>query len=124
MGGCESLAREIAVGRLGQKLERPYFWGTVLRFFVAHPEMQLEHVNPIVDFIHANKFAGDEVLTPDGMQPQNPPRPNFSMEGRTLKSILRLVSRGMPTLESQRMLRGAPGGNRAFRVIGFWRKNP
>src|SRR6266567_2354489 len=25
--------------------------------------MKLEHVNPIVDFIHTNKFAGDEALT-------------------------------------------------------------
>ena len=92
MGGSERLAREIAVGRLGQRIERPVFWRTVLRFLVDHPEMQLEHVNPIVDFIHANKFAGDEILTTDGMQLQNPAWPNFSMEGRTLKSILRLVS--------------------------------
>lgn len=92
MGGGEQLAREVAGGRLGQKIERPDFWRTVLRFFVAHPEMQLNRVNPIVDFIHANKFAGDEVLTEDGIQSQNPPWPNFSIEGRTLKSILRLVS--------------------------------
>src|SRR5689334_2332863 len=63
IGGSEKLAREIAVGKLGQKLEPPDFWRSVLRFFVAHPEMELEDVNPIVDFIHANKFAGDEVLT-------------------------------------------------------------
>jgi hypothetical protein len=92
MGGGEKLAREIAVGRLGQRIERPDFWRTVIRFFVAHPEMQLQHVNPIVDFIHANKFAGDEVLTTHGTQTRNPPWANFSMEGRTLKSILRLVS--------------------------------
>jgi len=92
MGGGEKLAREIAVGRLGQRIERPDFWRTVIRFFVGHPAMQLEHVNPIVDFIHTNKFAGDDVQTTDGVQLQNPPWPNFSMEGRTLKSILRLVS--------------------------------
>jgi hypothetical protein len=92
MGGSEKLALEIAGGRLGQRIERPDFWRTVLRFFVAHPEMQLEHVNPIVDFVHVNKFAGDEVLTTDGIQSQRPPWPNFSMEGRTLRSILRLVS--------------------------------
>jgi len=68
------------------------FWRTVLRFFVAHPDMKLEHVNPIVDFIHANKFAGDEVLTEGGTEIRNPPRPDFSMKGRTLKSILRAVT--------------------------------
>ena len=92
MGGGETLAREIADGRLGQRIQQPDFWRTVLRFFAAHPAMQLEHVNPIVDFIHANKFAGDEVLTTDGVQLQSPPWGNFSMEGRTVKSILRLVS--------------------------------
>lgn len=92
IGGGEKLAREIAVGRLGQTIERWDFWRTVLRFLVNHPEMQLEHVNPIVDFIHANKFAGDEVLTADGIESQTAPWPNFSMEGRTSKSILRLVS--------------------------------
>jgi hypothetical protein len=92
MGGSEKLAREIAIGRLGQRIERPDFWRTVIRFFVAHPEMQLEHVNPIIDFIHANKFAGDEVLTADGMGLQIPAWPDFSIEGRTLKSILRLVT--------------------------------
>jgi hypothetical protein len=93
MGADEKVAREIAVGRLGQRIERPDFWRTVIRFFVAHPEMQVEHINPIIDFIHANKFAGDEVLTTDGMGLQTPPRPDFSMEGRSLKSILKLVSK-------------------------------
>lgn len=92
MGGGEKLARGIAAGRLGQRVEHPEFWRTVLRFFVAHPEVQLEHVNPIVDFIHANKFAGDEVLTADGTEPRNAPWPDFSIEGRSLKSLMRLVS--------------------------------
>ena len=92
MGGSDKLAREVAVGRLGQRIERPDFWRTVLAFFVAHPEMSLEHVNPVVDFIHANKFAGDEVLTEGGHEIRNAPWADFSIKGRTLKSILRLVS--------------------------------
>jgi hypothetical protein len=92
LGGSEGLAREVASGRLGQKIERPEFWRTVLIFFVVHPEMKLEHVNPIVDFIHANKFAGDEVLTDRGTEVRSAPWPDFSIKGRTMKSILRLVS--------------------------------
>jgi hypothetical protein len=63
-----------------------------LSFFVANPAMNLEYVNPIVDFIHANKFAGDEILTAGGIEPRAAPWPDFSVKGRTLKSILRLVS--------------------------------
>jgi len=73
LGGDEELAREIAIGRLGWRIERPDFWRTVLRFFVTHPEMKIEHVNPIVDFIHASKFAGDEILTVDGTEWRNAP---------------------------------------------------
>jgi len=92
MGGSDPLAREVAAGRLGQRIEHPDFWRTVLAFFVTHPEMRLEHVNPIIDFIHANKFAGDDVLTEGGTETGNPPWPDFSIKGRSLKSLLRLVT--------------------------------
>jgi hypothetical protein len=91
MGGSEHLAREVAMGRLGQKIEHPEFWVTTLSFFIAHPEMKLEQVNPIIDFVHANKFGGEEVLTENGAEIRLAPWPDFSIKGRTLKSILRLV---------------------------------
>jgi hypothetical protein len=68
MGGSDKLAREVAVGRLGQRIEHPDFWRTVLAFFVAHPEMSLEHVNPIVDFIHTNKFGVTKFLQKVGQR--------------------------------------------------------
>lgn len=92
LGGSERLALEVALGRLGQRIEHPEFWGTVLDFFAAHPGMDLAHVNPIIDFIHANKFAGEEVPTETGAEIRTAPRPDFSMKGRTLKSVLRLVT--------------------------------
>ena len=92
LGGGEELAREVATGWLGRRIEHPDFWRTVLNLFVAHPEMKLEHVNPIVDFVHANKFADDEVQTEDGIVSRTAPWPDFSMKGRTLKSILRLAA--------------------------------
>jgi hypothetical protein len=91
LGGSEALAREIVAGRLGQKIECPEFWRTVLWFFLAHPEMGLEQVNPIIDFIHANKFAGEEAVTEHGVRRRPAPWPDFSMKGRTFKSILRLA---------------------------------
>jgi hypothetical protein len=79
LGGSEVLAREIVVGRLGQRIEHSEFWRTVLWFFLAHPETPLEQVNPIIDFIHANKFAGEEVVTEHGMRPRPAPWPDFSI---------------------------------------------
>jgi hypothetical protein len=92
LGGSEGLACEVAIGRLGRNVEHPAFWRTVLGFFVAHPETKLEHVNPIIDFIHASKFGGEEVLTEDGAERRAPPLPAFSMKGPTLSSLLRLVT--------------------------------
>jgi hypothetical protein len=86
MGGSDKLAREIAAGPLGQKIERPDFWRAVLNFFVVNPAMRVEHVNPIVDFIHANKFAGDEVLAAAGPETRAAPWPDFSIQGRSLKA--------------------------------------
>src|SRR2546422_500101 len=91
LGGSGEPAREIVSGRLGRKIENAGFWRTVLWFFVAHREMQLEYVNPIIDFVHANKFADEEVLTANGAENRTAPWPDFSMKGRTLKSMLRLV---------------------------------
>jgi PcfJ-like protein len=114
LGGSEELACEIAIGPLGQRIERADFWRTVLSFFVAHPQMKLEHVNPIVDFIHTNKFAGDEGLTEGGTEIRNPPWPDFSMKGRTLKSILRLVTAWHSDLEATK-----PGRRFSWRKTGI-----
>jgi hypothetical protein len=91
LGGSEALAHEIVASRLGQKIAYPEFWRTVLWFFLAHPETGREQVNPIIDFIQANKFAGEEVVTENGAECRTAPWPHFSMKGRTLKSILRLI---------------------------------
>ncbi len=91
LGANEDLAREIVIGRLGRKIEHPEFWRTVLWFFVKHPELPLDQVNPVIDFIQETKFGGEEILTEHGVARRAPPWPAFSMEGRTPKSMLRLV---------------------------------
>jgi hypothetical protein len=91
LGGSEALAREIVAGRLGQRIEHPEFWRTVLWFFRSHLEIRLEQVNPIIDFIQANKFAGEEVATENGAARRKAPWPDFSIKGRSLNSILRLA---------------------------------
>jgi len=91
IGIDESIARELVNGRLGQNLEHQEFWRTVLWFFMAYPETKPEHVNPIIEFIHCNKFAVEEVGTDHGIEMRAAPFPEFSMKGRTLKSLLQMV---------------------------------
>jgi hypothetical protein len=92
LGGGEKLAREIALSRLGQRIEHSEFWRTVLIFLVAHSELKLEHVNPIIDFIQAQKFGGEEVETEHGRAFRAAPWPDFSMKGRSVNALMRLVT--------------------------------
>jgi hypothetical protein len=91
LGGSVKLAREIAASRLGQKIERSAFWRAVLLFFVNHPEMDSNWVAPIIDFIQANKFAGEPIVTAHGAGHRQAPWPDFSIKGRTPASMMRLV---------------------------------
>ena len=91
LGGSERLAREIIRGRLGQNTRHPAFWRTVIALFVRQGDLQLQHVNPIIDFIDVNKFDGQEVPTADGSELRPPLWPHFSIEGRTMASLLRLT---------------------------------
>ena len=91
MGGSVKLAREVADTRLGQRIEHFEFWRTVLLFFVNHHEMDLALVKPIIDFVQANKFAGEEIVTAHGIGYRQAPWPDFSIKGRTVASMLRLV---------------------------------
>jgi hypothetical protein len=92
LGGSNDLAREIASGRLGRSIEHSEFWRTVLNFFVTHPDLKLEHVNPIIDFIQDNKFGGEAIQTDHGIRRRTAPEPDFSLKGRTVNSIMRLVT--------------------------------
>jgi len=82
--------------------------------------MGLEEVNPIIDFIDANKFAGEEVATENGTVCWKAPWPDFSMKGRTLKSILRLARAwhsGLSMGEKGRSFSWAKSGIQGYRFL-------
>ena len=72
-----------------------------------------------IEFIHASKFAGEEVLTANGPETRAAPWPAFSMKGRTVKSLLRLACAWNPELADA----GNPGfswvpsGLQAYRYV-------
>jgi hypothetical protein len=120
LGGSEGLAREIVRGRLGQGIEHGVFWRGVIWFFVRQHELELRHVNPIVDFIQANKFAGEEVRTADGTEWRAPLWPHFSIEGRTIKSLLRLTEAWHADLSNKKdvlKLAWRPSGIQGYRFL-------
>jgi hypothetical protein len=87
LGGGEALARAVVGTRLGKTLENEDFWESVLHFFVNHPSLDLALVGPVVDFLQHQKFEWKEGEGVFGKQP--PPRPDYTMKGRTVASVLR-----------------------------------
>lgn len=79
---------------LGRDLAHGTLWRTVLAFLVRfRDELRLEQVGPIIDFVHAVRHRRLEVPGIDGaiVTVVEPPEPGFSVRGRTLASLLRLV---------------------------------
>jgi PcfJ-like protein len=92
LGGSKALARAVVGTRLGKVLGNEEFWESVLHFFVNHPGLDLAHVGPVVDFLQHQRFEWKEGVSPGGVfGNQPPPRPDYTMKGRTVASILRQV---------------------------------
>ncbi len=92
LGGSKELARSIVATRLGRSFAHEDFWRTVVHFFVNHPELELVHVAPIVDYLHDQRFEAQVECVEDGPVSDDPPQPNLSMKGRTPRSLLRQVA--------------------------------
>lgn len=92
MGGEPRLARAVIGTRLGTSFEHEDFWIEVLHFFVAHSKLDLAQIGPIIDFVHHQRFVRQVVtIAPGVIQQRQPPQPNFSVKGRTVASLLKLV---------------------------------
>jgi hypothetical protein len=92
LGGSQALARAVVGTRLGKVLENEEFWESVLHFFVNHPCLDLAQVGPVVDFLQYQRFEWKEGVSADGVfGKQPPPRPDYTMKGRTVASVLRQV---------------------------------
>jgi hypothetical protein len=95
LGGDDHLARSILTTRIGSTYGDEGFWASVIRFFIAHPELESVHHGPIIDFLHHQKFV-PSIPNPHADQPGQPPlippQPNLCMKGRTPETLRRAVS--------------------------------
>ena len=90
MGGSRPLALAVAATRLGRSFEAEDFWGTVVLFFVNHPELDASQVGPVVDYLHHQQYVPQEVFHEESeLINLGPPQPDLSMKGRTPRSLLR-----------------------------------
>jgi hypothetical protein len=90
LGAPGDLLDAILVSRVGTDLTHGDFWRTVWRFLVANTRsIPISQVGPLIDFLHSIRHERLVVDTLEGRVLQEPPRPQFSMKGRTARSLLR-----------------------------------
>jgi hypothetical protein len=91
LGGSRRLAKYVMQTALGIRFEHEAFWETVIRFLIQNPMLDPRYVRPIVDFVQWIKFESQEVVQ-NGRTTYLPPvEPNFSMKGRSVAALLRMV---------------------------------
>jgi hypothetical protein len=78
--------------RLAMDLRNSDFWRTVWMFFIAHgEELDPTQIGPMIDYIQSVRHDRIQLETQDGMMEAAPPQPSFSIKGRTIPSMLRLM---------------------------------
>ena len=115
LGGEESLARSLLGTRLGTDFRNDDFWVTVIRWLIDHPEVEVAHLGPIIDFLDDQKFVPSVInalVHLPGQPELVPPQPNLSMKGRSPSSLLRAVE----TWHRQMYARRTP-------ILGDWRRS-
>ncbi|MDE0635456.1 MAG: PcfJ domain-containing protein [Candidatus Poribacteria bacterium] len=93
LGGDKRLMDALRGTRMLGNFKNDDFWLNVIRFFIANPMLDVSHVHPIIDYIWNQKFENQRVFVERGVAEEiDPPQPNFSMNGRTPKTLLRQVN--------------------------------
>ena len=88
----DELVRAVLATRLATDLRNGEFWRTVWTFLIANARaIDPAPIGPMIDFIQAIRHERVAVETQDGIVVRDPPLPSFSMKGRTVQSMLRLM---------------------------------
>jgi hypothetical protein len=105
LGASEELIRAVLATHLGEDLSHGEFWRSVMTLLVnAEDSLSLADVGPIVDFLHCLRIKRVRVDGPHAPIYIEPIEPDFSVRGRTLASLLRLVERWHLSLRRSRVI--------------------
>ena len=92
LGAPGEFVQAVLSTRLAIDLSNGEFWRTVWIFLVANASIvEPAQIGPMIDFIQAIRHDRVSMETPNGMVELDPPRPAFSIKGRTVQSMLRLM---------------------------------
>jgi hypothetical protein len=92
LGAPDEVVRAVLETRLATDLRNGLFWRTVWTFLAANARsIDTAQIGPLIDFIQAIRHERVAIETPDGIVMRDPPQPSFSMKGRTVQSMVRLM---------------------------------
>ena len=78
--------------RLAMDLRNSDFWRTIWMFFIAcAQELNPTQIGPMIDYIQSVRYDRIQIETQAGIVETDPPQPRFSVKGRTVTSMLRLM---------------------------------
>ena len=88
----DELVRTVLATRVATDLRHGEFWRTVWTFLIANARaIDPAQIGPMIDCIQAIRHERVAVETQNGIVVRDPPLPSFSMKGRTVQSMLRLM---------------------------------
>lgn len=91
-GGNKDLATELVRNTMLKEPTRDErFWETMIRFLIREKPSYIQYASMLVDFVDEQKFQPAEKVWGRGGGPL-PLQPEFSMKGRTLRSLQRHMS--------------------------------
>jgi hypothetical protein len=92
LGADTQLTDAVLATRPALDLDHGEFWRTMWLFLIANAaSIDGAQVGPIIDFAHAIRHERVAVDTAEGIVMREPPQPQFSLKGRTARSLLRLM---------------------------------
>jgi hypothetical protein len=92
LGTPAEFVQAVLSTRLATDLSNGVFWRTFWTFLIANASIvDPAQIGPMIDFIQAIRHDRVAVGTSDGMVELEPPQPAFSIKGRTVQSVLRLM---------------------------------
>lgn len=92
LGMPADFVRAVLSTRLAKDLRNGEFWRTVWMFLVNHAnDVEPAQIGPMIDYIQAIRHDCIRMDTQEGVTEIAPPQPEFSIKGRTIASMLRLI---------------------------------
>ena len=92
LGGSDNLAGVVASTRLGRAFENDDFWTSVFHLFINSVRLDPAHVDPIVEYLQDRKFEARRVIIGEDTELfLEPSRPDLTVNGRTVASLMRRV---------------------------------